>query len=186
MNDPGPRPPDGAATTVSDDAVYAFDFEGRVEWHAIGRTKVLTYRAVFLPDDLAGRLPLGRQGAVRVEGELGEFPFEAAWQPAGNGRHFMMVGPALLREAGLDVGDEVRVRFTPIPADRVTVPPELTRLLAVDAEAAEAWTALTPGKRRAWAHFVGSAKSEATRTRRTEEVRRALHEGRDPGPPRRR
>lgn len=174
------------APTGHDAPVYAFDFEGRIEWYTVGKAKRLLYRVVFLPEDLAARLLSGRRGAVRVAGEFGEHPFEGAWQSAGNGAHFMMVGPALLREARLGVGDEVRVRFDPVPMDRVTVPSELEGVLAIDAKTAEAWAALTPGKRRAWAHFVGSAKTEGTRNRRAQEVKRALHEGRDPGPPRKR
>ncbi|MEM9170623.1 MAG: YdeI/OmpD-associated family protein, partial [Pseudomonadota bacterium] len=56
----------------------------------------------------------------------------------------------------------------------VDVPAALERAVNAACDRAEAWAALTPGKRRMLAHHVGSAKTEQTRARRTDEAIDAL------------
>jgi uncharacterized protein YdeI (YjbR/CyaY-like superfamily) len=56
----------------------------------------------------------------------------------------------------------------------VTVPDELAAALRHERAAARAWEALTPGKRRGFAHRVAAAKATETRRRRVDEVLAAL------------
>jgi hypothetical protein len=60
----------------------------------------------------------------------------------------------------------------------VDVPDDLARVLGDDT-AAQHWAALTPGRRRGLAHFVATAKGEATRRRRIAAVLAAM--AGDPG-----
>ncbi|WP_425146294.1 YdeI/OmpD-associated family protein [Deinococcus sp.] len=146
------------------------DFEACVTWHSIGRGRTITYRVVFLPAELAQRLPVGAQGRCRAQGEIEEQPFEAAWQPAGDGRYFMMLSQELLRNAGAEVGDLVQVRFRLVDASRVAVPDDLAAVFGRDPQVQAAWEHLTPGKRRGLVHQLESAKTAATRHKRLLQV----------------
>ena len=158
---------------------FEYAFEAPIVRHSMGRNArgELFYTVVFVPDDLSSALPAG--GPLRVRGEVAETPVEGALMPTG-GRRYLMVPRALLRERGLDVGDEVEVRFSLADPDAVDLPAELRLAIDADDALADAWAALTPGRQRALAHRVASAKRAETRATRTEEIVRALREGRDP------
>ena len=129
---------------------------------------------VFLPADLAARLPVGAQGRCRAQGEIGEQPFEAGWQPAGDGRYFMMLGRELLRNAGAEVGDTVRVRFRLVDAAQVAVPDDLAAVFGRQPQLLVVWEGLTPGKRRGLVYGLEAAKTPATRHKRLTQLLDAL------------
>jgi hypothetical protein len=149
------------------------EFEATVVHHFVG---TLRYTVVYLPPEIAAELPLAQHPRLRISGEVGEVPFDGAWQPA-NGRWYLMLGKRLLKEAGLSVGDRTEVRFRVEDQDSVDVPADLQRAIDADPLAASAWAKLSPGKQRAWSHRVGSAKTGATRLRRTTEVVDKLRDG---------
>lgn len=66
------------------------------------------------------------------------------------------------------------------PAPEETYPDELVDWLDDDAEFREAFEALTPGRRRAWALQFGGAKQSATRLRRIEAARDVILAGKGP------
>lgn len=78
-----------------------------------------------------------------------------------------MLGKPVLKATGLSVDCLAELRFRLEPPDEVDVPPLLARGVEQDERASERWAALTPGKRRALAHHVGSAKTGATAAKRT-------------------
>lgn len=160
---------------------YAHAFTGRLETHALG---TYVYRVVFLPPEIEALLPASAR--LRFEGEIGDVPVRAAWQPAPGRGKYAMVSPELCRQAGLSVGDPVEVRFNPAPADAVDVPEALQDRLGADPELAALWDALTPGKRRGLAHLIAAAKSPATLARRLDDVADRLRTGERLGPPSRR
>ncbi len=57
-----------------------------------------------------------------------------------------------------------------LPADDFDLPEELTEALDADPALAEAWAALTPGRRRGWVIQISGAKQAATRARRVEKA----------------
>lgn len=150
-------------------------FDTVIERHHMGGE--LYYTVVFVPDPLAAALPSG--GPLRVEGELAEMPVEGALMPV-RGRRYLLVPAALMRERGLAVGDAVEVRLSLADPDVVDVPPDLRLALHAEEALAEVWDALTVGRRRGLAYRVASAKREATRAKRVDEIVTALREGRDP------
>jgi len=59
----------------------------------------------------------------------------------------------------------------------VEMPDELVEVLDSDPELAEAFAALTPGRRKSWAIQIGSAKQAATRAARAEKARDKIMTG---------
>jgi hypothetical protein len=111
---------------------------------------------------------------------VGEVTFEAAWQPR-DGSWFVLFSKDLQRQHGLEPGDEMDLEFRFVNQDRVIIPQELSEVLAADAGLKSAWDKLTSGRQRGLAHRVASAKSEAVRQRRVDEVILVLdghHDGR--------
>ncbi len=147
-------------------------FEAEIRERFRGRSR---YSVVFLDPNLHELLPLERHPRLRFEGSVEGLPITAAWQPS-RGRWYALLSKRFLREAELEVGDIVGVEFRVVPQDQVDVPQELGFALGLNRRARAAWDALTPGKRRGFAHRVASAKREETRERRVEEVLDALVE----------
>ena len=163
---------------------YQHRFTGRLAIHRVGHYR---YRVVFLPPELAAELPFDAHPRLRMDGEIGDVPVQAAWQPAGTNAsrgYYVMVSPAVCRAAGLAVGDEVEVRFNVADPDAVVVPEELQAALAAHVRARAAWERLTPGRLRGLAARVASPRLAATRERRAGEiVDGLLGRGPLPGPP---
>ena len=153
---------------------YPHAFEGEVTRHELGR---YAYTVLRLPPGIAASLPFDAHPRLRVEGEIADHAFEAAWQPDGAGGRYLIVPRALLKEAGLSVGDEVECRFRIADQAAVDVPPALAGALAEDDTLREQWDALTPGLRRAFAHRVATAKRETTVAKRVEEVTAMVRKG---------
>lgn len=145
--------------------LHPYSFEATVELRGDGR---YVHACVYLPGALARELTVGRS-RLRIRGELDELPFAGAWQPSPAG-HFLLLSRATCRAAGIAVGDRIEVRFRLDDPDAVSVPNELERALAANREAARAWNALTPGRRRGLAHLIAAARTPATVARRVDEI----------------
>ncbi|MEM6506371.1 MAG: YdeI/OmpD-associated family protein [Planctomycetota bacterium] len=153
---------------------YPHTFETAIDRFGVGKTKVLWYTVVFLPDDLRPELPFDQYPRLRVEGEIEEVPIANAFIPTGDGRYYLIVSPRVLKNAGVEVGDAVRVRFRVADQNHVEVPAALQRAIKADSKAASAWAALTPGKKRMLAQHVVSAKTGKTQAKRLAETLEAL------------
>lgn len=149
---------------------YPHSFEGEIVHHHVGTYR---YTVVFLPEDLTRALPLDRHPRLRASGEVGDIPFSGAWQPV-RGRWYLMLSKQLMKDGGFAVGDWVDVRFRVEDPDAVDIPDMLERALAADPDAMAAWRSASPGKRRGWAYRIASAKADATKQRRLDEVLSAL------------
>lgn len=145
---------------------YSFGFDGVVD--TLDYEKYL-YSVIYLPAEIASQLPLAVHPRLRVEGEINDYPFSGAFIPSSQGHH-LILGAARLKAMGLKVGMPVELRFNIADQDGVDVPEELLVAVFADQAAQQAWDALTPGKQRGLAHFVGSAKTEATREKRAMET----------------
>ena len=159
---------------------YPYHFEAEIERFGVGKTRKIWYSVLMLPDALRRELPFGTYPRLRVDGEIADVPVSNAFIPTGDGRNYVIVGPEVRESAAVDVGDVVTMRFAVSDQDHVDVPEALDTALDADRAAADAWSALTPGKRRALAQHVRSAKTDATRGRRVGEALDALiHHGAD-------
>lgn len=69
-------------------------------------------------------------------------------------------------------------RKVDLPKDDIELPAELVEAMDADPELAEAFAALTPGRRRGWALHVSGAKQAETRLSRIEKARDAILAGR--------
>ncbi|WP_164847364.1 YdeI/OmpD-associated family protein [Sphingobium algorifonticola] len=141
---------------------FPFAFTGLVEHHDLGTYR---YTVLWLPDEIAGQLPLAEHPRLRISGELNDQPCTGAWQPS-RGRWYLMLGKPLLKATGLSVDCFATLRFRVEPQDEVDMPPLLAQALEGNRAAAERWAMLTPGKQRAICHHVLSAKTGATVARR--------------------
>ena len=160
-------------------------FETRIATYDYGP---YAYTVVYLPEETAARLPFDAHPRLRVEGEITDHPFTAAWQPVAkgpdgyrqptgapaHGSHWLIIPKTLLEATRLQVGDEAELCFRIADQDAIDIPDELARALREDETAREVWDALTPGKRRGYANLVSKPKRQATRERKAAEVREVL------------
>ena len=101
---------------------FTHAFEAQISLHGVGKSKVITYKVLFLPPQIASDLPFDRFPRLRVEGEIAEAPVRSAWMPVGDGRRYFIVSPDIKKNTGLDVGDPVEMRFCIDDQDHVDVP----------------------------------------------------------------
>ncbi|MEM6332847.1 MAG: YdeI/OmpD-associated family protein [Planctomycetota bacterium] len=153
---------------------YPYRFEASIDRFGVVKTRVIWYSVVFLTRELQAALPFGQYPRLRVEGEINEVPIENAFLPTGDGRHYLIVSPRVMKEAAVEAGDKVRILFRIADQNRVEVPQALQSAIDKDTQASEAWTALTPGKKRMLAQHVLSAKTPKTRAKRVVESLDAL------------
>lgn len=158
---------------------YPYAFEGPIVHHYLG---TMRYTVVLLPDALAAALPFHGQPRLRMKGLFGGTPFGGAWQPS-HGRWYLMLSQRLLRASGYAVNDSVPVQFCLDDPGRVDMPTVLKEAIAADPDVQTFWNTLSPGKQRAMAHLVASAKTPETREARIERVMDALRHHQIPGPP---
>ena len=146
---------------------FAFEFTGRVARHSVG---TWSYTVVFLPAEVAAELPLGENPRLRVRGEMDEYPFARAWQPAG-GTWFLMIPKDVLKQGGYGLGDWINVRFNIDDQEAVDMPEALAAALEEDDAFRAAWEGLTAGKKRSVVVRVESAKTAGTVAKRVAEAR---------------
>ncbi len=127
------------------------------------------YMKHFVPVPPGVAEALGSAGVERIEGQLGAIPFRRKLMRATDGTPCVKLGEGWLRDAGLEVGDVVRVILWPDPdPDRVDVPDALAEALAREPDVAAHWETLTPGKRRTLAYAITRAKRRSTQEKRAE------------------
>lgn len=64
-------------------AYLAHTFEAPLSRHGVGKTMVIWYFVLFLPEAVALTLPLKQYRRLRVVGEIRDVPVEGAWTPTG-------------------------------------------------------------------------------------------------------
>ncbi|MEO0370220.1 MAG: YdeI/OmpD-associated family protein [Pseudomonadota bacterium] len=156
---------------------FTHEFVGEIALHGVGKSRVITYKALFMPRRFEAELPFKTYPRLRVEGEIADVPVRGAWMPVGDGRRYFIVSPDIKANTGLDVGDEVEMRFRVDDQDHVDVPAALTAALKSDDAASAQWDMLTAGKKRMFTNHVFSAKTAPTEQRRVDEAMAAITEG---------
>ncbi len=102
-------------------------------------------------------------GARRFVCTVGAARFSCALASDGEGR-FVHLSARLREEAGVEIGQRVRVTLAPDVGRRgETVPEELTEVLRQEPGARDVFEALTPGRQRAIAALVLRARSSDAR-----------------------
>ncbi|MEL6376158.1 MAG: hypothetical protein AAFQ04_03035 [Pseudomonadota bacterium] len=118
---------------------FTHDFVGEIALHGVGKSRVITYKVLFMPPRFEADLPFRRYPRLRIEGEIADVPVRGAWMPVGDGRRYFIVSPDIKANTGLDVGDEVEMRFRVDDQDYVDMPDALQFALNAD-DAASART----------------------------------------------
>ena len=156
---------------------YTHSFEAAISLHGVGKSRVITYKVLFMPPSFEHELPFGEFPRLRVEGEIAEVPVRGAWMPVGDGRRYFIVSPEIKKQTGFDVGDTVEMRFRVDDQDFVDVPDALQRAINADEIASKNWNDLTAGKKRMFTFHVASAKTDPTQRKRIAEAMSAIVEG---------
>lgn len=119
---------------------------------------------ILVPDAVVESFDRGKRVPVVVT--VGATTYRSTITPMG-GRYLIALSAANRAAAGVAGGDEVEVELEVDDAPRVfPLPLELETLLAEDAAALAAYTALSFSRQRALAEPIGLAKSDATRDKR--------------------
>ncbi len=112
--------------------------------------------------------------AGAVVGTLNDVPFRRAIHGRKDGAPRLRFGKAVLRQAGLALGETAFVELEAADPDAVRVPAELAAALAQDPEARERWDTFTPGRQRSIATIADRAKRPETRERRALDLARQI------------
>jgi Bacteriocin-protection, YdeI or OmpD-Associated/Domain of unknown function (DUF1905) len=145
---------------------FTHDFEGVINRFGVGKSRVIWYKVLFLPPDVALSLPFADYPRLRVRGEIADVPVAGAFMPTGDGRRYFIVSPHVCKGADVDLGSSVDMRFMIDDQDRVEIPEILAKALALDKDLMERWQRLTPGRRRGLTHAIHAARSQTARQKR--------------------
>ena len=151
---------------------FPHSFTAVIVHHDVG-SEHYRYTVIFVPDEVKAALPLAEYPKLRISGEVDDHPIEAALTPV-RGEHYILLSKKLLVVIGKGVGDEVELRFRVADQDAVEVPERLAQALTRDEAMRVLLQAATPGKQRALAYMVASAKRAATQDQRIEKVAAVL------------
>ena len=157
---------------------FTHEFEAAIERHGVGKTKVVMYKVLFWPPGLENGLPFREYPRLRVEAEIADVPVRGAWIPVGDGRRYFIVSRNVTKQADVDVGDIVEMRFRIDDQDHVDVPDALQLAVNADIQVAAEWGNLTAGKKRMFSFHVASAKTQGTEAKRVAESLEAIRNGR--------
>jgi hypothetical protein len=120
---------------------------------------------VVLPAEVSTQLP--SQGMVMLGGTLNEHPFQAAFEPNGEGSHWAWLSPDLVEAVGLADGANVQLTVEPQKIwPEPTVPSDIAAALEADPEAMAVWQDITAAARWDWIRWILAAKQAETRQKR--------------------
>jgi hypothetical protein len=131
--------------------------------------KIGSWTVLTLPKNASAKL--SSRATTMVEGTINSFPFRAALEPDGKGRHRLRLNRAFQDAAGANAGDTVTVEITRAGDEpEIRVPVDLREALAAAPLAQAGWEDITPMARRDWIFSISSAKQPETRRRRIEKA----------------
>jgi Bacteriocin-protection, YdeI or OmpD-Associated/Domain of unknown function (DUF1905) len=120
-----------------------------------------------LPQAASKDLP--SRGQVSVRGTLNGVQFQTVLEPDGNSGHWMKVGEALQRAAGVRAGETATLDIE-VTKDwpEPSVPADLATALAAAPTIQDTWNEITPMARWEWVRWIDATKNPDTRARRVE------------------
>ena len=57
---------------------FTHDFVGEIALHGVGKSRVITYKVLFMPPRFEAELPFQTYPRLRVEGEIADVPVRGA------------------------------------------------------------------------------------------------------------
>ena len=140
---------------------------------AVGR---VGWAFVILPSGVSASLP--RRGRVTVAVRINGYAFNARLEPDGQKSHWLRMEDAVLKAAGVSIGESVRFEIAQLDEEpEPAVPDDLARALASDADACRTWEATTVLARVDWIHWLESARQAKTRAKRVADACEMLGQG---------
>ena len=131
---------------------------------------------VVLPKSVSAALP--RRGRVTVSASLNNHYFNALLEPDGQKSHWLRLDDAVLKAAGVSIGESVRFEIAELDEEpEPAVPDDLAQALASDADACRTWEATTVLARVDWIHWLESARQAKTRAKRVADACEMLGQG---------
>ncbi len=119
----------------------------------------------------------GFRDRYHVTGTVGGRPWRGALESDGR-VYFLRLGPAWLRDNGVDAGAEVEVELAPEGPQVDTAGADVAAALRAEPEAMAFFEGLPSFYRRNYMRWIDEAKRPATRATRIAEMVRLLREGR--------
>ena len=140
----------------------------RIEFEAVVETEG-PGAFVRLPDDAAD--VFGTKGRIPVRATFNGVAYRGSTMPTGDGRFCVGLTKAVRAEAGISVGERVRVTVERDTEERtVDVPDDLTAALAEHPAAAAQFNRLSYSHRKEYVEWIESAKRAETRARRLDQT----------------
>ncbi len=131
---------------------------------------------VVLPREVSAEL--ARRGRVTVDVAMNGYGFRATLEPDGQLSHWLRIEEALVKSAGVSIGDRVAFEIAQLEEEPdPEVPSDLSEALAAAPEALAVWEDTTPMARLDWIHWVTSAKQAKTRVKRISDACSMLASG---------
>jgi uncharacterized protein YdeI (YjbR/CyaY-like superfamily) len=133
----------------------------------------LNWIVIPIPFDVAK--VWGSRGQLRVKGEINGFAFRTSLFPTGHGGHILLVNKKMQKGARAVAGTVAHFQIEPDTEKRVvTVPTELSRVLAEDRGLRRWFDQLNHSMRNDIAKWVSEPKSPEARVRRAEQIAERL------------
>lgn len=158
---------------TADDGPPVLRFEAQLFQHT--KTAKTDFQTLLeVPEWVSKQFP--SHVSTKVEGTINGHPFRAALEPNTSGSHWLRVNKAMLKGAGAEAGDTVKLAILG-PEPEPTVPADLWAALSTSQEAKKLWGDLTTMGRCDWVRWIESAKQPETRIRRVTRLVEQLSEG---------
>jgi hypothetical protein len=138
-------------------------------------TKITVLRVVIVPPKVVRVLG----GALRIPviARYGGVPTQTTLSPAGGDKRRLTLKLDVLKAAGLDAGDTIKIDVSADANPRFTVfPPDLERALKFRPSAAAALERASPSTRRIVVELLEQSRTPETRQRRLEKLIERLAE----------
>jgi hypothetical protein len=121
---------------------------------------------IVVPEKLAKKLNPGVKKSYRVKGQLDDFQVEkTALIPMGGGDFILPINAAIRKGTGKRFGASLTVQLE-LDNSPILPPDELIECLKDEPEALEYYNSLPQGHRNYYTKWIGTAKTEATKTKR--------------------
>ncbi|MDB5222256.1 MAG: hypothetical protein JWN83_923 [Chitinophagaceae bacterium] len=129
---------------------------------------------IEIPAAIAEKLKPNNKKSFRIKGKLDNYSFEGlALIPMGEGNFILALNASLRKKIGKRKGASLKVIMEADNAP-VKLNAELMECLADEPESLSFFNALTPGHRKYFSNWIGSAKTDATKTKRIAQTITAL------------
>lgn len=130
---------------------------------------------IQIPADLAQELKPGNKKSFRVKGLLDAFPIKAvALMPMGEGNFIMAINADMRKGIHKRAGAMLKVTLEVDHDTEVTIPDDLQECFDFEPDAQTYYNSLPQGHRRYFINWINSAKTEATRGNRIENMMKAM------------